>query len=36
MITNGEPTGVVKAWLDWILSDAGQEIVVEQGYLAVK
>lgn len=36
MITKGEPTGVVKTWLDWILSDAGQEIVKEQGYLAVK
>ncbi len=36
MITKGEPTGVVKAWLDFILSDAGQAIVKEQGYLAVK
>ncbi|MGC9393512.1 MAG: phosphate ABC transporter substrate-binding protein PstS family protein [Anaerolineae bacterium] len=36
MVTLGEPTGVVKTWLDWIISDAGQEIVTEQGYLAVK
>jgi len=36
LLTKGEPTGVVKAWLDFILSDAGQEIVVEEGYIAVK
>lgn len=36
MITNGEPEGSVKAWLDWILSEQGQVIVVEQGYIAVR
>jgi len=36
MLTDGEPSGVVKEWLDFILSDEGQAIVVEEGYLAVK
>lgn len=36
MMTKGEPTGVVKAWLDFILSDAGQAMVREEGYIAVK
>jgi phosphate transport system substrate-binding protein len=35
MTTNGEPTGIVKDWLDWILSPEGQEIVVDQGYIPV-
>ncbi len=36
MVTKGEPTGVVKAWLDWILGAEGQAIVKDQGYIAVK
>lgn len=36
MLTNGEPTGVVKAFLDFILSEAGQKIVVDDGYISVK
>jgi phosphate transport system substrate-binding protein len=36
LLTKGEPSGVVKAWLDFILSDEGQAIVVEEGYIAVK
>jgi phosphate transport system substrate-binding protein len=36
MMTKGEPSGVVKAWLDFILSAEGQAIVVEEGYIAVK
>ncbi|MBC7250389.1 MAG: phosphate ABC transporter substrate-binding protein [Anaerolineae bacterium] len=36
MMIKGEPSGVVKAWLDFILSDAGQAIVREEGYIAVK
>jgi len=36
MLTKGEPTGVVKAWLDFILSAAGQAIVSEEGYIPVK
>lgn len=31
MLTNGEPTGNVKAFLDFILSEAGQKLVVEDG-----
>lgn len=33
MYSNGEPTDVAKAYLDWILSDAGQNIVEEQGFV---
>ena len=36
LLTKGEPAGVVKAWLDFILSEEGQAIVVEEGYIAVK
>ena len=36
MLTNGEPTGAVKAFLDFILSDAGQKLVIEDGYIPVK
>jgi len=36
MMTKGEPTGAVKAWLDYILSEEGQAIVADEGYLAVK
>jgi phosphate transport system substrate-binding protein len=32
MYTNGEPTGAVAAFLDWIKSDQGQCIIVEKGY----
>jgi phosphate transport system substrate-binding protein len=32
MYTNGEPTGHIKEYLDWILSDEGQCIIVEKGY----
>ena len=34
MVTDGEPAGLVKSWLDWILSEAGQAIVVAEGYIA--
>lgn len=36
MLTNGEPAGMVKAFLDFILSEAGQKLVVEDGYIPVK
>lgn len=36
MITFGEPTGELKAFVDFMLSDAGQAIVVAEGYIAVK
>jgi len=35
MYTNGEPTGVIKEYLDWILSDEAQEIVAELGFVPV-
>ncbi|HIQ01576.1 MAG TPA: phosphate ABC transporter substrate-binding protein [Anaerolineales bacterium] len=35
-LTKGEPTGLVKAWLDFILGDEGQQIVAEEGYIAVR
>jgi len=34
MVTDGEPEGLVKSWLDWILSEAGQAIVAAEGYIA--
>jgi len=36
MYTLGEPTGAVKTYLDWILSDTGQKIVAENGFVPVK
>ncbi len=36
MYTNGEPTGEIKAYLDWILSDEGQCIILEKGYAPVR
>jgi phosphate transport system substrate-binding protein len=33
MYTLGEPGGAVKQYLDWVHSDAGQEIVVKSGYV---
>jgi phosphate transport system substrate-binding protein len=35
MLTDGEPEGEVGAFLDFALSDQGQAIVEEEGYLAV-
>ena len=32
MYTNGEPQGVIKGYLDWILSDVGQCILSNKGY----
>jgi phosphate transport system substrate-binding protein len=32
MYTNGEPTGHVKQYLDWVMSDAGQCIIKKKGY----
>jgi phosphate transport system substrate-binding protein len=32
MYTNGEPTGEIKTYLDWILSDEGQCIILSKGY----
>jgi phosphate transport system substrate-binding protein len=36
MYTNGEPTGAVKEYLDWILSDEGQCIILKKGYAPVR
>ena len=36
MYTNGEPTGAVKEYLDWILSDEGQCIIQEKGYAPIR
>ena len=33
--TLGEPEGAVKEYIDWILSDAGQKIVEDSGYVPV-
>ena len=35
MYTDGEPTGVTKEYLDWILSDEAQQIVAELGFVPV-
>lgn len=36
MYTNGEPEGKVKEYLDWIMSDAGQCIILDKGYAPVR
>jgi len=36
MYTRGEPTGTLKAYLDWILSDEAQQIVADLGFVPVK
>ena len=36
MYTLGEPQGDVKAYMDWILSDAGQRILRDKGYAPVR
>jgi phosphate transport system substrate-binding protein len=35
MYTDGEPTGIVREYLDWILSTEAQEIVAELGFVPV-
>jgi phosphate transport system substrate-binding protein len=36
MYTNGEPEGDIKAYLDWIKSDAGQCILLKKGYAPIR
>jgi phosphate transport system substrate-binding protein len=36
MYTPGDPSAPVKKYLDWIMSDAGQKIVQETGYVPLK
>ena len=35
MYTNGDPAGIVKEYLDWILSDEAQQIVADLGFVPV-
>jgi phosphate transport system substrate-binding protein len=35
MYTNGQPTGAVKDYLDWIISPEAQAIVAELGFVPV-
>jgi len=34
--TNGEPTGLAKAFVDFTLSSAGQKIVGDVGFVPIK
>jgi len=36
MYTDGEPTGFIKEYLDWILSAEAQQVVAELGFVPVK
>jgi phosphate transport system substrate-binding protein len=36
MYTNGKPKGVVKDFIDFILSEEGQELVETAGYVGLK
>jgi phosphate transport system substrate-binding protein len=36
MYTSGEPQGHIKAYLDWVLSDTGQCIIMKKGYAPVR
>jgi len=36
MYTSGEPTGAIKQYMDWILSDAGQCIILNKGYASIR
>ena len=36
MYTAGQPEGAVKHYLDWILSDEGQRIILDKGYAPAK
>jgi len=35
MYTAGEPTGAIKVYLDWIVSDSAQEIVTKLGFVPI-
>ena len=36
MITNGEPKGIIKDFIDFVLSDEGQRIVEEEGFVPLE
>ena len=35
VVTNGQPTGLTKDFIDYILSPYGQKIVAEEGYITL-
>ena len=35
MYTNGEPTGAIKEYMDWIFSDEAQKIVADLGFVPI-
>ena len=35
MYTLGHPEGHIKAYIDWVMAEAGQKIVKEAGYVPV-
>jgi phosphate transport system substrate-binding protein len=36
MYSNGQPKGLAKAYIEWILSDAGQKLVSDEGFVPAK
>ena len=36
MYTNGQPQGDIKTYMDWIMSDEGQSIILNKGYAPVR
>jgi len=36
MYTNGEPAGEVKQFINFVMSEEGQKLVEENGYISVK
>jgi len=36
MYTNGEPQGDIKTYMDWIMSDEGQCIILKKGYAPIR
>jgi len=36
MYTDGEPKGAIKKYIDWVLSDAGQCILLKKGYAPIR
>ncbi len=36
LLTNGEPTGVAKTYVEFMLSDRGQDLVKKHGYMRLK
>jgi phosphate transport system substrate-binding protein len=36
MYTNGNPQGIVKEFIDFVLSDEGQKLVEANGYVGLK